>query len=169
MPCSITAAAVRNSIADGVIAIDLSGNISMENPAAASMLGWQPLALVGRPAHETMHHSTLLGPYSINDCPMQRTLADGVLRQVRDDVFWRSDGTSFSVDYLAAPILDSKGLVTGVAVTFRDVTDQKAIERLKNEFVSTVSHELRTPLTSIRGALGLLGSGLLGPRHDIDM
>ena len=35
--------------------------------------------------------------------------------------------------------------------------------RLKNEFVSTVSHELRTPLTSIRGAVGLLSSGLIGP------
>ena len=46
---------------------------------------------------------------------------------------------------------------------FRDVTERRAIERLKSEFVSTVSHELRTPLTSIRGALGLLSSGLLGP------
>jgi CheY-like chemotaxis protein len=48
-------------------------------------------------------------------------------------------------------------------VMFRDVTERRAIERLKSEFVSTVSHELRTPLTSIRGALGLLSSGLLGP------
>ena len=88
---------------------------------------------------------------------------DEVLRQVSDEVFWRKDGTSFPVDYLAAPILDGKERVTGVAVTFRDVTERRAVERLKSEFVSTVSHELRTPLTSIRGALGLLGSGLLGP------
>jgi signal transduction histidine kinase len=46
---------------------------------------------------------------------------------------------------------------------FRDVTERRAIDKLKGEFVSTVSHELRTPLTSIRGALGLLSSGLLGP------
>lgn len=37
-----------------------------------------------------------------------------------------------------------------------DITDQKKIEQIKNEFVSTVSHELRTPLTSIKGALGLV-------------
>lgn len=43
-----------------------------------------------------------------------------------------------------------------------DITERKAAERLKNEFVSTVSHELRTPLTSIRGALGLSLSGKLG-------
>jgi CheY-like chemotaxis protein len=51
-------------------------------------------------------------------------------------------------------------------VIFRDVTERRAVERLKSEFVSTVSHELRTPLTSIRGALGLLGSGLLGTIDD---
>jgi PAS domain S-box-containing protein len=37
-----------------------------------------------------------------------------------------------------------------------DITAQKEIEKVKNEFVSTVSHELRTPLTSIKGALGLI-------------
>ena len=43
-----------------------------------------------------------------------------------------------------------------------DVTEQRAVERMKDEFVSVISHELRTPLTSIRGALGLLAGGALG-------
>jgi signal transduction histidine kinase/CheY-like chemotaxis protein len=42
------------------------------------------------------------------------------------------------------------------------VTDLRALDRLKSEFVSVVSHELRTPLTSIRGSLGLLASGAMG-------
>jgi PAS domain S-box-containing protein len=41
-----------------------------------------------------------------------------------------------------------------------DITDQKKLEILKGEFVSTVSHELRTPLTSIKGALGLLTASM---------
>jgi len=45
---------------------------------------------------------------------------------------------------------------------FRDVTQRREVDRMKNEFISVVSHELRTPLTSIRGSLDLLASGVLG-------
>jgi CheY-like chemotaxis protein len=47
-------------------------------------------------------------------------------------------------------------------VVFRDVTQRREVDRMKNEFISVVSHELRTPLTSIRGSLELLASGVLG-------
>ena len=43
-----------------------------------------------------------------------------------------------------------------------DISDRKAIERMKDEFISVVSHELRTPLTSIHGSLKLLATGQLG-------
>ncbi|GAB4116179.1 MAG: hypothetical protein OHK0050_21950 [Roseiflexaceae bacterium] len=49
-----------------------------------------------------------------------------------------------------------------VLVIVRDITERKAVDRMKNEFVSMVSHELRTPLTSIRGALGLIVGGAAG-------
>ncbi|QSP95336.1 CHASE domain-containing protein [Marinobacter salinisoli] len=43
-----------------------------------------------------------------------------------------------------------------------DVSEQKKVDRLKSEFISTVSHELRTPLTSISGSLGLLNNKVAG-------
>jgi signal transduction histidine kinase/CheY-like chemotaxis protein len=45
------------------------------------------------------------------------------------------------------------------------LSHRSELDHLKDEFISTVSHELRTPLTSIRGALGLLSSGIIG---DVD-
>jgi CheY-like chemotaxis protein len=51
-------------------------------------------------------------------------------------------------------------------MVFRDVSERRAVERMKDEFTSVVSHELRTPLTSIRGSLGLLAAGVLGPLSD---
>ena len=47
-------------------------------------------------------------------------------------------------------------------LVFRDISERRAVERMKEEFLSVVSHELRTPLTSVRGSLGLLGSGVAG-------
>ncbi|MDO9622423.1 MAG: CHASE domain-containing protein [Pseudomonas sp.] len=49
-----------------------------------------------------------------------------------------------------------------ISGTAMDLREQKRIEQLKSDFVSTVSHELRTPLTSIAGSLGLVNAGALG-------
>jgi signal transduction histidine kinase/DNA-binding response OmpR family regulator len=55
--------------------------------------------------------------------------------------------------------LDEREMFTSVV---RDITERKAADRLKDEFISTVSHELRTPLTAIQGALGLVVEGSAG-------
>jgi signal transduction histidine kinase len=41
-------------------------------------------------------------------------------------------------------------LAGGIALTYRNVTKEMALARLKSDFVSNVSHELRTPLSLIR-------------------
>jgi PAS domain S-box-containing protein len=48
-----------------------------------------------------------------------------------------------------------------------DITEKLKVERVKDEFISVVSHELRTPLASIRGALGLLASGVLANKPEV--
>jgi len=73
----------------------------------------------------------------------------------------RADGTQFDAEVTVRPVV-WEGLPAQVTVT-RDVTAWRRVSRMKSEFVSTVSHELRTPLTSVRGALGLLEAGVVGP------
>ncbi len=49
-----------------------------------------------------------------------------------------------------------------VTLVIRDLTEQRQLDRLKDDFLSTVSHELRTPLTSVKGAIDLLAGGAAG-------
>lgn len=56
----------------------------------------------------------------------------------------------------SSPVTDTQGNYTGRLVMIEDITREREIEKMKNEFVSVVSHELRTPLTSILGYTELL-------------
>ncbi|WP_055075397.1 ATP-binding protein [Pseudanabaena sp. 'Roaring Creek'] len=56
--------------------------------------------------------------------------------------------------------------IVGTISIGEDITDKLKVDKIKNEFISIVSHELRTPLASIRGALGLLASGVLDVKPD---
>ena len=157
-------ALILNSATDGIMGIGLDGRTTFINPAGARILGVTPGNLIGKSIHESIHHSYPDGtPWPEVDCENTAAVRRGEAISIVNDTFWRPDGTSFPVEYSSTSIFDEDGTQRGAVVVFRDVTERREIERLKSEFVSTVSHELRTPLTSIRSALGLLGSGLLGP------
>src|SRR3954453_23020040 len=156
-------ALILNSATDGILGIDLDNKPTFLNPAGAAMIGMTLADFQGKTIHAAVHHSHADGtPWPEEECANTIAMRDGDPIRIVSDTFWRADGTSFPVEYSSTPMLDEAGDHIGAVVTFRDVTERSAIEKLKSEFVSTVSHELRTPLTSIRGALGLLSSGLLG-------
>lgn len=67
---------------------------------------------------------------------------------------------SLTVTYI--PHFSKKDVVQGFFALTSDISDRKAIERMKDEFISVVSHELRTPLTSIHSSLKILATGKLG-------
>ncbi len=99
-------------------------------------------------------------PYLWRDNPIYMTLETGAIQHITDDIFYRKDGTNFPVEYVSTPIRE-QGKIVGAVVIFKDITERKLVEKMKDEFISVVSHELRTPLTSIRSALGLLARGSL--------
>ena len=70
-------------------------------------------------------------------------------------------GEKKTIAWNSAQLRDMQGHPIGMMCIGEDVTERQAIEKMKDEFISVVSHELRTPLTSVRGALGLLNSGVL--------
>jgi len=72
------------------------------------------------------------------------------------------DGLTCSVNVTYIPHLDEQQNVKGFFALTTDISDRKAIERMKDEFIAVVSHELRTPLTSMHSALKILATGKLG-------
>jgi len=157
---------ILESVGDGIYGIDLEGRITFINVAGAHALGYNPEQLIGRDLHEVIHHSHADGtPYSKSTNPILQALRRGESIRMRDEVFWRHDGSSFPVEYSANPLLED-GNISGMVVAFQDVSERRRLERMKDEFISTVSHELRTPLTSLRASLGLISSGTLDKRPE---
>lgn len=73
------------------------------------------------------------------------------------------DGSLRSVSVTYIPHREGKhNKIKGFFALTSDISERKAIERMKDEFISVVSHELRTPLTSIHSALKILATGRLG-------
>ncbi len=161
------------SVGDGIYGIDLDGKVTFVNAAATQMLGYKQDEMLGHVMHNLIHHTRADGtPYDSVDSPIRKSLTNFDTVRVSNEIFWRKDGTSFPVEYVARPQIDSQssdseGLKPlGVVVAFTDTTERRALDRMKDEFISTVSHELRTPLTSLRGALGLLAGGALANRPE---
>ncbi len=151
------------SAGEGICGFDIKEQITFANPAAARMLGCEVAEVMGLTLSDIFvsHFQPTPGPsgwqVSLETKENQSFCPIGAA----EAVFRRRDGSYFPVDCVYNPMYE-QGVCVGGVLTFKDITERKAIERMKNEFISIVSHELRTPLTSMRGALGLLSTGKLG-------
>ncbi len=148
-----------DAVAEGICGLDRQGRVTFANPAAARLLGAPTDALIDRSVHEVLHGAAPADRACSQEC-LLRTAASQAGGASGEENIFRVDGTSFPAEYSLTPIR-AQGRVSGSVLSFRDISQRYALDRMKDEFISTVSHELRTPLTSIRGALGLLSSGIL--------
>lgn len=150
-------AAIVTSSNDAIIGEALDGTIESWNPAAERIFGWSAQDALGR-------NINLILPASRQG--EQDEMRDAVLagRSVErfESVRTRKDNSNVEVSITVSPILDGEGKVCGLSKIARDVTEEKRLARLKDEFLTTVTHELRTPLNGIVGWLQLLRDGAVG-------
>ena len=119
---------ILESVGEGIYGLDRDGRTSFVNRAAAKMLGYEQVELIGKPMHTLVHHSYPDGTtYPREKCPMYATFTDGKTRIITDEVLWRRDGSSFPVEYTSAPARKDGELV-GAVVVFRDITERKIAE-----------------------------------------
>ncbi len=132
---------ILNSAGEGIYGVDRGGNITFINPAAVQMVGWPIEELIGKPSHAVFHHSRVDGsPYDDDQCPYHKALRDGTIYHVKDEVFWRKNGTAFPIEYVSTPMRENNAVV-GAVIVFRDITEGKKAEekiRQSEQFIRKI-------------------------------
>jgi two-component system, NtrC family, sensor histidine kinase KinB len=85
------------------------------------------------------------------------------LQQAPADLAIEAGGESRLLSYNLTPVSHDQGHLLGAVMVLHDVTEQRAFERVRSEFVLRASHELRTPVTGMHMAFGLLQERLQFP------
>ncbi len=150
--------AILSSTRDGIVVADESGMVTSINRAACEMLSVTcDEALSAGTSIAALLASAGELPAGMTGAGMAESEHEIEIREPERRILYvRHD-----------PMLGSRGEFLGTVATLRDVTEERDIMQMKNEFVSTVSHELRTPLTSIKGYIDLILDGDAGEVDDM--
>lgn len=153
--------AILDTAGEGVVFTDPQGNIEYINPAMERLTGYT--------AEEALGHNPRLWKSDQTPRVAYQYMWDALLRGEiwqGEVINRRKDGTLYNAALTTSPVTDTDGQTVGYVGVQRDITRQKELERLKDQFVSTVSHELRTPLANVMLHINLLTRGR-PERHDI--
>jgi signal transduction histidine kinase len=143
---------VLEHVDDGVFLVDDDGIVQYWNPAAEAITGLATDEVLGRPAAEVLpgwDAISALVPVAPIPGPGSRE-AKTLPIELEGRELWLSTSAVKFAD--------------GIVYAFRSLTEERALEDLKGEFVATVSHELRTPLAAIYGS----AKTLLRPDLELD-
>jgi PAS domain S-box-containing protein len=133
------AARALEAVGDGVVLVDRDGVIRLWNAAAARITGVPEAEVLGKRIEDVVHGWAEISPLiPVAEKPGEPVRAETVPVEFGGRELWISGS--------------GVGFEEGTVYAFRDLTEERALEELKADFVATVSHELRTPLAAIYGA-----------------
>jgi PAS domain S-box-containing protein len=151
------------SIGDAVIASDAAGDVTFLNAEAVRLTGWTLAEARGRPVAAVFNIINERTRKTVAS-PIPRILSEGVVVGLANHTLLvKKDGTETPIDDSGAPIMDENRNIRGVVLVFRDVTERRRADKLKDDFIGLVSHELRTPLTVIMGSVATARTPGLAP------
>ncbi len=118
-----------NTLSDGVYATDMNGGVTFMNAAAETILGWREAELIGKHAHQTLHHSRPDGaPFPAEECPLLGVLQANASLSGEEHFINRA-GHMVPVSYRANPLVQD-GETIGSLISFQDITQRQKSEAL---------------------------------------
>ena len=155
--------AVLDSTVDGILLSDADGNVQLANRPVLNLT--RDLGM----SYEGLVVDRLLSvEHRVKDGEKYHAAMERLRMNPNESTFDEFEDTVSGRVFqgFTAPVLDDRGGFLGRVWTLREVTQQRELDRLKDDFVATVSHELRTPLTSMMGFLEMIREGEAGQLTD---
>ena len=155
--------AVLDSTVDGILLSDAEGNVQLANRPVLHLTRELGMSYEG-----TVVDRLLSVAHRVKEGEKYRAAMERLRTNPDEATFDEfEDAVSGRVfQGFTAPVRDDRGGFLGRVWTLREVTQQRELDRLKDDFVATVSHELRTPLTSMMGFLEMIREGEAGQLTD---
>jgi PAS domain S-box-containing protein len=126
------------SIGDAVIATDNDGGVLLMNPVAEELCGWQQANAVGKPLKDVFRIVNEATRSPVEN-PVDRVIREGrVVGLANRTILIARDKKETAIDDSAAPIIDGSGQVAGVVLVFRDVSEKRKVQELKERLAAIV-------------------------------
>lgn len=150
--------AILHSIGEGVFACDREGKILVFNKMAEKLTGVSMEEASGRHYREVINLVSEISGKPIADFIVRAMDSNKLVTMAKNVLLIRKDGNKFPVADSAAPVRNVHGAVAGCVVVFRDITEERSLDKAKTELISLASHQLRSPLTAIKWFTRMLRS-----------
>lgn len=149
---------ILETMAEGVVIIDIQGNLTYANPMAQRILGLKQNEISNITYYDSKWQNLRIDGSTLPDKehPLAVMMSSGIAVYDQEIALQKSDKEIVYISINAAPLHDQSGILIGGVGTFMDVTNRRKIAQQKDEFISVASHELKTPLTTLKASLQLL-------------
>lgn len=152
-----------NSVSDGIISTDSNNAISMVNEACVKMFGHEKEKLIGQSIFSLFSDSASV-------TALQKQMALSLKKNGRAELTAvNADNQYFPVQVSISSFKTDAKKNSGHVAVFRDISEEKRIERMKNDLIGMLTHDMGNPILSIQKAIELIADGTLGRLNQSQM